>query len=144
MNLIKEKMVELCQREKFMKKFQIFILVYCIIMLILIWAIPNIKGIIFNTFFILGLVAFLNYDFLVVLEKSIRGKQEKISVKKIVLSSTKIIVEVFLVLSYIVYFILVDIFKEYILMLTIILIFSMALLGVIAYVISKKFKDSQK
>ena len=79
---------------------------------------------------------------MVVLEKSIRGKQEKISVKKIVLSSTKIILEVFLVLSYIVYFILVDIFKEYILMLTIILIFSMALLGFIAYVISKKFRDS--
>lgn len=79
---------------------------------------------------------------MVVLEKSIRGKQEKISVKKIVLSSTRIILEVFLVLSYIVYFILVDIFKEYILMLTIILIFSMALLGFIAYVISKKFRDS--
>lgn len=79
---------------------------------------------------------------MVVLEKSIRGKQEKISVKKIVLSSTRIILEVFLVLSYIVYFILVDIFKEYILMLTIILIFSMALPGFIAYVISKKFRDS--
>ena len=79
---------------------------------------------------------------MVVLEKSIRGKQEKISVKKIVLSSTRIILEVFLVLSYIVYFILVDIFKEYILMLTIILIFSMALLGFIAYVISKKIRDS--
>lgn len=103
---------------------------------------PSIKGIIFNTFFILGLVAFLNYDFMVVLEKSIRGKQEKISLKKIVLSSTRIILEVFLVLSYIVYFVLVDIFKEYILMLTIILIFSMALLGFIAYVISKKFRDS--
>lgn len=79
---------------------------------------------------------------MVVLEKSIRGKQEKISLKKIVLSSTRIILEVFLVLSYIVYFVLVDIFKEYILMLTIILIFSMALLGFIAYVISKKFRDS--
>ncbi len=125
-----------------MKRFQIFLLVYCIVMLTLIWAAPIIKGIIFNTFFILGLVAFLNYDFMVVLEKSIRGKQEKISLKKIVLSSTRIILEVFLVLSYIVYFVLVDIFKEYILMLTIILIFSMALLGFIAYVISKKFRDS--
>ena len=36
MNIIKEKMVEYCQREKFMKRFQIFLLVYCIVMLTLI------------------------------------------------------------------------------------------------------------
>lgn len=140
MNVMKEKIVEFSRKKKFMRNFRIFMLVYCILMLVC--ALLSFKGIIVDAFFTVGLLAFLSYDFMFKLEQSGENLQEGISIKRIILGDKKYLFEVFLILLVIVYLVLFDVSKINVGILTAILVIGILVAWWTSLAISKRFKSN--